>query len=74
MENILENVTENKYPVIKMLKDMMLEEGALNSLMSGSGPTVFGIFDKEEKAMAAADALRESHLAKVVFATQPFQR
>lgn len=58
MENILENVTENKYPVIKMLKDMMLEEGALNSLMSGSGPTVFGLFQSEEMANRALEKVR----------------
>ena len=55
MENILENVTEKKYPVIKMLKDMMLENGALNSLMSGSGPTVFGLFEDEAKAKVALE-------------------
>lgn len=58
MENILENVTENKYPVIKMLKDMMLEEGALNSLMSGSGPTVFGLFQSEEMANRALEKVQ----------------
>jgi len=55
MENILENVTETKYPVIKMLKDIMLKEGALNSLMSGSGPTVFALFDDKDKADRALD-------------------
>ena len=53
MENILENVTEKKYPVIKQLKEIMLKNGALNSLMSGSGPTVFGLFEDEAKANAA---------------------
>lgn len=55
MENILETVTEKKYPVIKQLKDIMLECGALNSLMSGSGPTVFGLFENENQAQIALD-------------------
>lgn len=55
MENILENVTENKYPVIRMLKDIMLEEGAINSLMSGSGPTVFGLFEDKKLAERALE-------------------
>ncbi len=58
MENILENVTEKKYPVIKELKDIMLSEGALNSLMSGSGPTVFGLFEDEEKANKALEKVQ----------------
>lgn len=58
MENILENVTEKKYPVIKELKDIMLDEGALNSLMSGSGPTVFGLFEDEEKANKALEKVQ----------------
>lgn len=53
MENILENVTEKQYPVIGMLKAMLKNEGALNAIMSGSGPTVFGLFDDEQKANAA---------------------
>lgn len=57
LANLLETVTADAYPVIDTLKQIMIENGALNSLMSGSGPTVFGIFDdmlKAEKALAAA--------------------
>lgn len=43
MENVLETVTVSAYPVIQTIKDRMKELGAINSLMSGSGPTVFGI-------------------------------
>ncbi|MBP5310430.1 MAG: 4-(cytidine 5'-diphospho)-2-C-methyl-D-erythritol kinase [Lachnospiraceae bacterium] len=57
MENILENVTEKKYPVIAMLKEKLKSMGALNSLMSGSGPTVFALFDDEEKANKACRAV-----------------
>ena len=55
MENILENVTEKKYPVIAMLKKALLECGALNALMSGSGPTVFALFKDRSAAEAALD-------------------
>ena len=57
MENILENVTQKKYPVIAMLKEKLKSMGALNSLMSGSGPTVFGLFDDEDKAKKACEAV-----------------
>lgn len=53
MDNILENVTEKQYPVIEMLKNMLIKSGALNAIMSGSGPTVFGIFEDEQKANEA---------------------
>ena len=55
MENILENVTENKYPVISMIKKTLKDAGALNSLMSGSGPTVFALFEDETIAKNALD-------------------
>lgn len=48
MANVLEEVTLKKYEIIDKLKKMMVENGALGSLMSGSGPTVFGIFDNEK--------------------------
>ena len=69
MENVLETV---RYPVIAEIKACMKECGAMNSLMSGSGPTVFGIFTEKEKAEKAADAIRSRKLAKQVFVTQPY--
>ena len=53
---------------------MMLETGALGAMMSGSGPTVFGIFQDAAQMEKAAAALRDSHLAKVVFATEVYNR
>lgn len=67
--NVLESVTETNYPVIGSLKRVMLEHGAAGSLMSGSGPTVFGIFADENAARGAADAIRGAALAKQVFVT-----
>lgn len=48
--NVMEDVTVPEYPVISQIKDIMINGGALNSIMSGSGPTVFGLFDNIEKA------------------------
>lgn len=72
MGNILENVTIPAYPVINDLKAMMKKNGALNSMMSGSGPTVFGIFDDKEKADSAYAAVMNSGLARQLFLTKPF--
>lgn len=68
--NVLETVTEKEYPVIKQIKETMKESGAENALMSGSGPTVFGIFTKEETAQKAAEFIKEKNLAKQVFVTE----
>lgn len=69
MGNVLENVTEKKYPVIAELKNKMKELGALNSLMSGSGPTVFGIFIDERIAREAFEALKKEKPECQVFLT-----
>ena len=52
----------------------MEANGALKAMMSGSGPTVFGIFDDRAKMREAAEVLKQSHLAKTVFATQIYNR
>lgn len=57
--NVLERVTIKQYPVIAQYKEWMMQEGALASMMSGSGPTVFGLFSAEEKARHAAASLQE---------------
>ena len=50
MENILETITIKEYPIIGGIKEKMKDLNALASVMSGSGPTVFGIFDSRQKA------------------------
>lgn len=70
MENVLESVTVPAYPVIDTIKNRMRELGALNSLMSGSGPTVFGIFIEKEKAQEAYEIITKEGLAKQVFVTE----
>ena len=67
MGNVFEPGIIEKYPVIGEIKALMESHGALKAMMSGSGPTVFGIFDDREKMEAAAEVLRESRLAKTVF-------
>lgn len=69
MGNVLENVTITEYPQIERIKDVMKEEGALNAMMSGSGPTVFGIYDDKILVRRAAARIREEQLAKQVHVT-----
>lgn len=68
--NVMEEVTVSEYPVIEKLKSIMLENGALNSIMSGSGPTVFGLFDDREKAQAAMKALESKELTEQLYLTK----
>ncbi len=72
MDNILETVTVPAYPVINDLKNMMKENGAINSMMSGSGPTVFGIYDDKKKAENAYSIINKSGMARQLFLTKPF--
>lgn len=69
MDNVLQSVTEKKYPVITGLKSFMEENGASKALMSGSGPTVFGVYEEEGKAMAAKEKLGGMRLAGQCFVT-----
>ncbi len=72
MGNVLENVTIKEYPAIQQIKQDMISHGAINSLMSGSGPTVFGIFDDMEKARQSYRHLREGNVANQVYLTDTF--
>lgn len=72
--NVLESVTIPEYPVIDDIKHIMLSNGAMNSLMSGSGPTVFGMFEDEEKARQVARMIREKELSNQVYVVQPFNQ
>lgn len=74
LSNVLETVTIKEYPVIEKIKNFMKEHGALNALMSGSGPTVFGLFDREKAALEAYQRLKEAGLAKQVFLTDIYNR
>ena len=69
MENVLETVTVREYPVIRQIKEEMKRNGALNALMSGSGPTVFGIYEDGETAKKAYEAVKAQGLAREIFVT-----
>ena len=72
MGNVLETVTIPNYPVIDEIKKHMLSHGAVGAMMSGSGPTVFGLFDDEDTAKKAYKAMRSSHLARQVYLTSVY--
>lgn len=68
--NVLEQVTGERHPVIRSIRERMLAMGAMGALMSGSGPTVFGIFEKEGAARAAGEDIRRKGLAdREIFVT-----
>lgn len=69
MGNVLESVTTKEHEIINILKKEMLDNGAIGSLMSGSGPTVFGIFKDEESSLKAEAALKKLHPTVFVQAT-----
>lgn len=74
MANVLETVTIPEHPVIDEIKKQMMASGAVNALMSGSGPTVFGIFDDEDKAKKACEDMKASGLARQIYLTRPFNQ
>ena len=69
MGNVLEKVTIEDYAVIEEIKKVMKENGAINAMMSGSGPTVFGIYKERKKAKAAGDKIRALGLARQLYVT-----
>lgn len=72
MGNVLQDVTIPSYPIIGEIKEKMMECGAVGSMMSGSGPTVFGLYEDMETAKKAKEYLRESGLAKTLYVTSIF--
>lgn len=71
--NVLEYVTAEKHPIIGDIEKIMLEFGALNAMMSGSGPTVFGIFEDVEKAEAAKKELEQRDISDQLFVVSSLQ-
>ena len=69
MGNVLEAVTIPKYLVIEEIKDVMKQHGALNAMMSGSGPTVFGLFEDQGTMKKAKAALSRTGLAAQIYGT-----
>jgi 4-diphosphocytidyl-2-C-methyl-D-erythritol kinase len=67
MGNVLELVSIPKHPKIQMVKEELLKKGAMGSLMSGSGPTVFGLFDEKEKAVYAKKKIEKLPFKKQMY-------
>lgn len=74
MGNVLERVTVPEYPVIDEIRQLMLDSGALGAMMSGSGPTVFGIFTSYAKAKEAYKKVEKSGLSKQIYLTTPYNQ
>lgn len=72
MGNVLEQVTIPMYPVIETIKQDMLAHGAFNAMMSGSGPTVFGIFPDEATTLKCQAFLKEKKDARQVYITETY--
>ena len=71
MGNVLETVSCTKYPVLEEIKARMRDDGAKNAMMSGSGPTVFGIFDDRNAAQKAFIDFKGSEYGRDTFLTGP---
>ena len=69
MGNVLQDVTIPAYPEVERIKEQMKALGAVNAMMSGSGPTVFGLFEDGETAKRALREMKRSGLAKQVYLT-----
>ena len=74
MGNVLERVTVPEYPVINEIKQLMVDNGAMGAMMSGSGPTVFGIFTSYAKAKEAYEKIEQSGLSKQSYLTTPYNQ
>jgi len=73
MGNVLETVTIPNYPIIAKIKKHMKENGAMNALMSGSGPTVFGLYEDEQRAQKEYEMLKNTELARQIYLTKFYQ-
>ncbi|MBP5331002.1 MAG: 4-(cytidine 5'-diphospho)-2-C-methyl-D-erythritol kinase [Lachnospiraceae bacterium] len=71
MGNVLENVSCADYPVLNEIKASMRELGADNAMMSGSGPTLFGIFRDHDKAEKAYRHFKSGEYGRDTFLTGP---
>ncbi len=74
MQNVFSPGIEEQFPVVRQIRELMEANGAMRAMMSGSGPTVFGIFSSQAGAEAAAETLRNSGLARVVHVTRTFRK
>jgi len=61
LHNDLEKVSFGLFPKLKAIKKKMMEAGALGALMSGSGPTIYGLFNREDTAQQAVEVFGKNH-------------
>ena len=67
MGNVMKTVTIPEHPEIQQIKEIMISEGAINAMMSGSGPTVFGIFEDKAQGAKSKGYFKEGTLTKQVY-------
>ena len=72
MGNVLEPVTEERHPEVRGIRSLLMEAGAAGARMSGSGPTVFGLFTEESRAEEACSVLKKEPSREVIL-TVPAQ-
>lgn len=72
MSNILEEVTISMHPVIQEIKESLMEYGAMGAMMSGSGSTVFGLFNNREAAAKAANYFKVQCNMREVYVTTTY--
>lgn len=72
MGNVLEDVTISEYPQIARIKEKMKEGGAVGAMMSGSGPTVFGLFQEEQAAFRTWRKLQQDPGIRQAFLVEWF--
>lgn len=73
LENVLETVTIKEYPIIERVKKHLTDQGAMGTLMSGSGPTIFAIFKDKKTADNALESLRSIQDIKQAYVVRPIQ-
>ena len=73
LENVLETVTIKEYPIIEEVKKHLMDQGAMGALMSGSGPTIFAIFQDKKTADNALKSLRSIEDIKQAYVVRPIR-
>lgn len=73
LDNVLETVTVKEYPIIEKVKKHLMDQGAMGALMSGSGPTIFAIFEDKKTADHALESLRGIKDIKQAYVVRPIQ-
>lgn len=72
MDNILQTVTIPMHPIIEDIKKQMKTTGAMTALMSGSGPSVFAVYNDKDTALKAYNIFNDNNNDQQVFLTKPY--